>query len=267
MTYKPIIIATHPRSGTHLTIDLFRKQFKECQSWLWWGETIHHAYCNLDHLDPNYRRSITQQKAESLLKRCDRPICKTHSLPEFKELGQENQDFLENLLEKADVYYVARDGRSVLCSSHLWQQNFNPSARCSFSEYIRQTENGMSRAKYWANHVQSWLNNPKVKLLTFENNVKNTAEVLAQVGKDLGLQPLYKEPLLPRKRKIGNRWEDYWLRIIRDFESTTIVGRYKSQTPKKWQENFSQEDKIFFHQEAGEMLIKLGYEKSEQWLN
>jgi hypothetical protein len=32
---KCMMIATHPRSGTHLTIDLLRKQFRDFQSWLW----------------------------------------------------------------------------------------------------------------------------------------------------------------------------------------------------------------------------------------
>ncbi len=41
---KPILIASHPRSGTHLTIDLLRKQFLECQSSKRLGEPLDKIY-------------------------------------------------------------------------------------------------------------------------------------------------------------------------------------------------------------------------------
>lgn len=264
---KPIVIATHPRSGTHLTIDLFRKQFRECQSKLHFGETIHHSYLNLDCIAQHHSPHFSQKKAIEILARAKRPLIKTHSLPQFRELGSENQDFVEKLLEKADTYYVVRDGREVLCSGHLWMQQFDPSTRCTLSEFLRQKSGDMSRPKIWANHVHSWLQQPDVNLLRFEQSVTKTSETLAQIGKDLGIEPLYVEPLLPQRRLYGSKIEDYLLRLMRRFESTAIVGRYRNQQPKKWQQAFTEEDRIFFHQEAGEVLIDLGYEVSDIWIN
>lgn len=45
---KPIVIASHRRSGTHLLIDLFRRQFRECRSWKLPGERNDRLYVNLD---------------------------------------------------------------------------------------------------------------------------------------------------------------------------------------------------------------------------
>ncbi|MEO1377138.1 MAG: sulfotransferase domain-containing protein [Cyanobacteria bacterium J06635_10] len=263
---KPIIIVTHPRSGTHLTIDLLRKQFQECRSWLWFGETLHHSYLNLDHLAEKHSPHINQQQALNILHRAKRPIIKTHSLPGFKELSYDHNEFVEKLMENADLYYVVRDGRDVLCSVHLWAQQSNRQARCSLSEFIRQEENGMSRPKIWANHIHRWLEQPNIKVLKFEQNVKDTRNVVAQIGKELGIKPLYMEPLLPIKRQSGSRWEDYLLRLTRQFESTTIVGRYNGKKPEKWQEAFTYEDCEFFHREAGDLLISLGYEVSDAWV-
>jgi hypothetical protein len=144
-------------------------------------------------------------------------------------------------------------------------QKFDLQTRCSLSEFLRQEENGMSRPKIWAHHVLSWLKEPEINLLRFENMINDTPNVLSNIGQNLDLKPLYIEPMLPKRRQLGNRWEDYWLRFTRQFESTTIVGRYQGQKPPKWQEVFTDEDRQFFHQEAGDVLIKLGYEVDESW--
>jgi hypothetical protein len=261
-----IVIATHPRSGTHLTIDLLRKQFRECKSWLWFGETLHHSYLNLDMLALTHSLHISQQEALLLLSRARRPIIKTHSLPSFEQFDLENTELIRRLIQNADIYYVVRDGRDVLCSVHLWRQQVDPKARCPLSEFLRQEENGMSRPRIWAAHVLSWLNKQGVRILRFEQIIKDTRKVLTQIGQELGLKPLYVEPLLPKRRQSDSRWADYWLRLTRQFESTAIVGRYLGQKPQKWQDAFTCEDREFFQQEAGDVLIRLGYEVSEAWV-
>ena len=263
---RRIVIATHPRSGTHLTIDLLRKQFRECQAWLWYGETLHHSYLNLDHLSSQRKPHINFNQAINILNRASRPLIKTHCLPEFKELGYNNEKFINQLMQNADIYYVVRDGRSVMCSVHLWMQKYHPQTRCSFSEFIRQEINGMSRPKYWSYHIHQWLQQDNVKLLKFEENIKNTRYVVSRIADDLELKPLYIEPLLPNKILSDNRWQHYLARLCRKLESTTIGGRYQSKKPKKWTENFNQQDRIFFNNEAGEILYRLGYETSDSWL-
>lgn len=256
---KPIFVVTHPRSGTHLTIDFLRKQFRECQSWLWWGETIHHSYLTLDHLSPQSSPHIQPTKALEILSRCSRPIIKTHCLPDFSYIGEKNQDFAKTLISNADIYYVVRDGRDVLSSVHLWQQCSNPNARCSLSEFLRQEEDELNRPQIWANHVLKWSNYPNIKMIKFEEIVKEPMVILEKFSQQLGLNPLHNQPLLPKRRKSSSRWEDYWLRITRQWESSTIDGRYQGKKPQKWHQSWSKEDIFFFEKQAGDALRKLNY--------
>ncbi len=47
---RPIEVASHMRSGTHLMIDLLRRQFADCGSWKWPGERNDMLYLPLDAL-------------------------------------------------------------------------------------------------------------------------------------------------------------------------------------------------------------------------
>jgi hypothetical protein len=259
-----VIIATHPRSGTHLTIDLLRKQFQECKRNLRFGETVHNSYLDLDRLiRKDCLPSISQRRALDILYSSKRPIVKTHSLPPLIKAcdgDRELTELVDRLVQNSDIYYISRDGRDVICSAHLWMQNFAPETRCSLSSFIRQKQDGMSRPKFWANHVLSWLEQPKTKLLKSEEILKDPRQALAQFGRELNLQPLYINPLLPERRKSGTRAEDYWLRLTRQFESSAIVGRHNNQKPQKWQDAFTDDDHRFFCDEAGSVLERLGYE-------
>jgi len=75
---RPIIVASHPRSGTHLLIDTLRRQFAKCRSWKWPGERLDRLYCNIDELNGT-RELLHEKKAVDILRRVERPIVKTHS--------------------------------------------------------------------------------------------------------------------------------------------------------------------------------------------
>ena len=45
---KPITIISHPRSGTHLTIDLIRRQFISCQARKKLWEHYHKVYLSIE---------------------------------------------------------------------------------------------------------------------------------------------------------------------------------------------------------------------------
>ncbi|MGK7952409.1 MAG: sulfotransferase domain-containing protein [Xenococcaceae cyanobacterium] len=261
---KPILIASHPRSGTHLTIDLLRKQFAECHSWKRYGESLARLYFALESFAP-INKPLSENIALNILSRAKRPIIKTHCDPQFSYLLSQKQSWVYWLKEEADIYYVFRDGRDVMCSLHLFMQSYDPTTRCSLSEFMQQKIRGVSRVKNWANHIQTWLSEPKVKALKFEDIIKNPHSALNTIGQDLQLTPLYKEPLLPKR--IESIWHSRWLRLTqRQSESTAIIGYYGGQQVQKWQTTFTAEDRHFFNSEAGDMLLDLGYEKSDIWV-
>lgn len=263
---KPVVVASHPRSGTHLTLDLIRRQFSETKSTLRFFETVHHQYLTLDHLAPSSTPHIEEKEARAILARPQRPLIKTHCLPGYRELGAEHQGFVRELLADADLLYLVRDGRDVICSAHLWMSISDPRARCPLNEFIRQEEDGRSRVKLWADHVRTWLAQPNVHVFRYEDIIKQPTQTLDRLAQVLKLKPLWIEPLLPRPRRYQGRWADYLGRLLRRTESTTIIARPRGQKPQKWRQAFTREDREFFHQEAGDILIELGYERSEAWV-
>lgn len=263
---EPIIVATHPRSGTHLTIDLLRKQFSACQSWLWFGETLHHLYLDLDHLTRDCAPCKSVLEAKQLLQRTERPVVKTHSLPSLNSFQDQKRQFAQELLDQATIIYVVRDGRDVLCSAHVWMKQNDPGARCTLAAFLRQKDNGMSRVGRWASHVDTWRAYEDVHVVRFEDIVKDPHTAIGRLGDILGLEPHYERPYLPQKLKCGGRLAAYWRRLTRQFESTAVLGRHNGEEPQDWREAFSLEDRRFFHQEAGSQLIEMGYVNSDAWV-
>jgi hypothetical protein len=45
-------------------------------------------------------------------------------------------------------------------------------------------------------------------------------------------------------------------------ESTAIINGGRQD----WHECFTPEDRAFFHREAGDLLVELGYESSDAWV-
>lgn len=266
MLGKAVVVATHPRSGTHLTIDLLRKQFPECQGWLWFGETLHHLYLDLDHLARDCSPCKSLKKAKRLLERSERPVVKTHSLPSMDRFRGRKKRFADRLLNTATVIYVVRDGRDVLCSTHVWVKQRNQEARCSLSSFLRQEVNGRSRVEAWAHHVRTWSEFYGGHIIRFEDIVEQPRTMIAQLGDILGLDPQFEHPYLPRKLKRGGRLAAYWRRLTRQFESTAILGRYNDEEPRDWRTAFSLEDRHFFHQKAGDQLIEMGYVTDGEWV-
>lgn len=261
---QPILVASHPRSGTHLTIDLLRRQFSECSSWKYPGEPLDRLYLAVEGLIATQKK-ISAKTAKSILRRSPRPLLKTHANPRLSHLTQDYADLKSWVLQNATKIYVMRDGRSVLCSLHLFMQSFDPTARCSLSQFLRQEANGQSRVKAWSSHIQAWIDQPHVHLLKFEDLIHQPHQTLTDLGRLLALKPKYVEPYLPRSPK--TIWHGRLSRLTQTQpESTAIIGYYGGQKGQKWHKAFTPKDREFFHAEAGTLLQKLGYIDGDDWI-
>jgi hypothetical protein len=263
---SPIIVATHPRSGTHLMIDLLRRQFEACKAWLWPGETLHHLYVDVDRLSVGHPEPMSVEEAVSLLGRAKRPTVKTHSLPSLPSFEGEKCDLAEELIERGDILYIVRDGRDALCSTHIWKKEDEPElADYNLSEFLRLKKRGLSRVRYWAEHVKQWTKHPDVKVIRFEDILSASRGVVESLANELDMDPLYETPYLPEQVQ-GGRWTFYWRRLVRNFESTAILGRPNGREPANWEEAFTESDRRFFWEEAGSVLRQFGYELDDSWV-
>lgn len=263
----PILVASHERSGTHLLMDLLRRQFPDCRGRAGRFVNPHDSlYFSIDRLNSGHHRPGQPVECDRVLKAIRRPCLKTHNTPAMERTAPEHRAYIDALLARSTWCYCYRDGRSVLCSLQRFRQGFDRSTSEGISGFLREDfGDGRSRVRAWADHVRAWLDTPNVVPVRFEDTIRKTREQIEQLGQAMGMKPSMHEPLLPKATK--TRLEHWFSRLTGRDESTNISGRGKGLEPVKWQQAFSEADRRFFHEEAGDMLLRLGYETSDAWVD
>ena len=251
----PVIVASHRRSGTHLTIDLLRRQFAACDAAKRLSESLDGVYVNLDRLG-RHRSPISQARLTELVRRGQRPLFKTHLLPDFAPVRAVQGDWLDRLTERARIIYVVRDGRAVMASLRRHEAALGMPTGENFSDYIRRERDGRSRVHEWLEHVERWISTEGVYVLKYEDILSDGPRVLAGLGGLLGLPPRMVDPLAPPL--IRSLWRKRVMRYTHRRPTTTALT--PRTAPKRWRELFRPEDHLYFESIAGGLLEKLGYE-------
>ena len=269
---RPIVVASHPRSGTHLCIDTLRINFSPCWMRKSWFEPADGLYLGLDEAAVA-DQPLNIHRISRILNRASRPIVKTHALSDLYHGGVErsawtiNHHFADWLNERSSFVYIYRDGRDVLRSLYHYMQAIAPEARVPFSQFIRQKVNGLSRVAAWAEHVRSWKKRTGVLHLKMEDLVNQPHEALSRIAASLDLPHAPLEPQIPR-RCDADFLSRAWRRLVPTPSSTAIVPRHEVAECATSRQAFAQEaDRRFFHAEAGDLLIELGYERSADWID
>lgn len=243
----PVLIASHRRSGTHLTLDLMRRNFPACRPRMLPLENPHDSYLNLDRFEAGHPVACDEREALRILSKSARPLLKTHSEPGFGDVDPARSEFLRSLLARTKTVYVERDGKKVMCSMWTWRRVFDPAARVPFAEFIRQTDaQGRSRVRVWAEHVAAWRAAPGVLVIDFERIVRDTGALLEDLASFMGEQPSPQTPPLPRSNT--TRVQSYLSRLTGNLESTNQHAA--GEKPPKPTEIFTDEDLAFFDRET-----------------
>ncbi|MCC6580635.1 MAG: sulfotransferase domain-containing protein [Phycisphaeraceae bacterium] len=260
----PVIVASHPRSGTHLTIDLLRRQFADCDAAKWWGERNDRVYLPLE---PLARGALNPAVALRVLRRAKRPVIKTHFLPDFAKFTGDARVWIDWLFEKGTFIYVYRDGRDVMSSLHHASHNWAPDEELTFGPYLRQQREGFSLPRLWAEHVERWGRIPGVRMYEYKQILKFPKVTLDELAQALGCVCRERQPMLPPR--MISAWHSRWVRLIhRRPPSTALVpGKFFASKAPSWRDMFiREEDRRFFHDQAGRMLVQLGFETSDAWV-
>jgi hypothetical protein len=266
---RPIVVASHPRSGTHLCIDTLRLNFSQCHSWKYPLERPYMLYCMLDEWGK--QGEIHEEQVLSVVKRVERPLIKTHALPGLGTVpmfpgGATTIDpqLAAWAWQNGKVIYMYRDGREVMRSFHRFfaTETEHPQP---FSEFLRQKIDGRSHARIWADHVESWLAEDQAACVSMESLLAEPAKQLADIARHVAL-PIPCDPKLPPRcdKDLASR---LWRRAAVHPISSAVSSRYSGDPAPHWTDVFSPEDREFFHQEAGHLLIRLGYETSDRWVD
>lgn len=261
LAQKPIMIITHERSGTHFCMDCLRNFFCETYIKQYPFQKTRNLYWVFPTLPTEKKLPFfiyTLQNAKH------RPLIKTHVTTDLKMVKDYAQrDLFHALLAESDHIYVVRDGRDVLVSYFYFQRKFNLGS-ANFSDYLRlpQRMGHQTVVKYWAEHVTQWRELlGQDKFIHFESLRQNMIETVTSLGHSLRLTRNHRaiEPIKMDKP-----------RIVRALKCALGIQRSTAVLPgyghsNKWATHFSESDKDFFKEVAGQLLIELGYETDMDW--
>lgn len=249
----PIVVVTHMRSGTHLTIDLLRRQFKSVGSWKWPGEANDSTYLALDVMD-DLEANWGEKRAIRILKRCDRPIFKLHwTDPSLNSIYQKQPELAGWIESNGCFIYVTRHPLKVMAS--VWALNASMSqTHLELNEIpLEWLEQKM---EYWKYHQSIWAERSGCHLLRYEDIVSKPEEILHKVSSWIGEPPLIRQPVLPPKLKSFRH--SRWNRLTQfQPQSTEILTRIAAESIE---ERFGNKELEVMERVAGDLLRKQGYQ-------
>ncbi len=256
---KPIAVISFPRSGTHLTIDGLRHFFRETYRKQRFNQPVHDLYINLDRLNLEHPYDqIPRQILEHFAAARARVIIKTHCSTSLEQVGPEYRDFARQILDESDLVYVVRDPRPVIASYMALRPLKYPDSPINLHDFLRTKIDGFGTpAENWAMHVSGWIDRPGVRIIRFEDMMKDYAGAIEKLGAALNLtrtnSPIirYDKPESIRANKIRRY-------LGRQLSSSIDNLRMKFKSPD-WKTAMTPEDLALIESHAGPIMRRLGY--------
>lgn len=182
-----IVVASHPRSGTHLIIDLLRRQFVGCAPSGLRMPFADVPYWNLDDLVSTAGAQIDREIVR--LDAVRRPIFKTHRRPDFfancqytSQVIPERMAFTSAVKDSAVHIFVYRDVIAVMKSLYSMVE---PEGGASFGAFIREVRGPLSRVGWWARHLVEWRNAERTLTVAYAALLRDPAAEIERIGRFL----------------------------------------------------------------------------------
>ncbi len=257
---KPIVIISHPRSGTHLTIDGLRHFFVECVRRQRPRQSVHDLYINLDRLDQAHPFPLSPEKIQhKLTKRSERVLIKTHCTTALEQVDAEYKEFAGDIINASSLVYVVRDPRPVLASYMALRPMKYPDSPTDMSTFLRSSlDCDLQPAAGWAKHVGDWIDTKGICVIRFEDMMADYNSAIGTLGTQLGLARNKKQLIMYPKPK--SRRENKTRRLFGRQLCSSIDNLRMNITTPKWRDVMSDDDLALIQEQAGEMMTKLGYE-------
>lgn len=225
-----LIVISHRRSGTHLTIDSVWNNISAYKN---------RPFITMDRLNSAHRQPISLKDFRQELS-LGPTIVKTHFLPDFNRyIGDPATcQFLEEMFASSKKIYIFRDGRDVMISLYFYMQAFDQEvSEMTFKSFLNTannfdpTINTFSRIDFWKFHIERWKQSRFSKetlflkyedwINTYEETFRAVARFLDQEThhpvadlringrKNIGGIPIQRTSVEPRKGKTGD-WKTYF---------------------------------------------------------
>lgn len=267
-TDRHLVVASHQRSGTHLTIDALLNNLEPYET-----------YHDLDHLAPRHPDSVPTEAFEERLRRGP-AVLKTHAHRDLEAYFEtpEATGLARRLLEEHPVVYVHRDGRDVLTSLYYYaRENDDLLRSVSFSEFLARptplrvddSVRELTPTAYWKRHVEDWLDRDPVHLVSFEAMKDRYEQSLRELASFVGLPLSTPITNVVRERDLAERTllvrlrdKLYkWLRRNLGGVELTYTS-FRSGRSGTFMELFDEDDLQRVESEIGPLLERLGYERA-----
>jgi sulfotransferase 6B1 len=251
----PIFGNSKPKSGSHLLLQILNG----------FTQIMPYKYIAADPIRTIEKqgRRKTEEEVLAELKRIPRGVIGWG----YVEATPENISFL--CQPHRVNYFIYRDPRDMLVSQVFFATDMNEEhgmhefykALPDFEERLKVAITGIEQDGLYMVSVKQryasvfeWLEQPHVMCIRFEDLVNHrdaTLEGMLDEVESIG----YKIPT-PRKKALSILG-----RAIQPKKSHT----FRSGKTGGWREHFTEEHKNLFKDVAGDLLIKLGYEESNDW--
>lgn len=261
----PVLVASHPRSGTHLVMDLLRRQFRSLYNWRIWGLPLDHLYLNLERLGARKRR-FSDARARRIVNRPRRALMKTHFDAGLVVSWDADESVppsrpWRDVVSEANVVYVLRHPMDVMASHHQFMSGLDETiADLDLMSFLRSAhwDGSMHRLEWWHRHVSGWAGREDVTVLRYEDVVGRTGEVLCRVARLLDEEAAGTMPLLPPKITTKGRTRlDRLLHL--SPPSTAIIADRDRFRAHDWRKSLKPQDIAWLERQIGQSLARFGY--------
>lgn len=250
MTKHNVLVISHRRSGTHLTIDSIRNNFKSLRE---------SPFVTLETIDRGHPEHLPVSEFRQAIS--DHPrVIKVHYLPNVSEcLQPEEATFVDDVFSQSKQIYVVRNGLDVLASLYEFRRGHDPKVReMSFSQFIREPTfdrqaGSCDKVTYWAHHVESWLNKPQtgqLLVLHFEQWINDYRATIKKVAQFTGLS----KDWFRKDVRIGSESRKKSKQIQRTWVEPRKgqIGDYVNY--------FTADDLEYFNSHCASLMTELGYQ-------
>ncbi len=254
---KNIIIISHRRSGTHLTIDSIRNNFPDYKD---------SKLIVLENLTKNNREQIDFVK--NFHQRT--MIVKTHFLPDLKLYTKDEKllHSLEELFNNSHLIYVYRNGLDVMVSLYEYIKKFDDQVReMKFDEFLKTGNNfdpgteRLNRMQFWRHHIESWQNSrfaDRILWVRYEDLNLEYEQTLHTIATHFGLQIARNiKDIRLQSYKTHNRRLRKLLNLLRGIKTTSVSAR--KGTVGDYKNYFSTQSLQKFIELNKDLLLRLGY--------
>ena len=250
---KNIIVISHQRSGTHLTIDTIRNNFP--------------LYKKKNYVVLNRKFEKDNEQIQFLKNFKEKTtVVKTHFLPNFETYTNNNlhKQKLNDLFNNSHLIYVYRNGLDVMVSLYLYMQKYdNKVKNISFEKFL-QTENNFddtkekySRIQFWGHHIKTWKESQFAKnilWIKYEDLNNNYEETITKIAEHFNIEQSKKHiDIRLKSYRTKNRRVRKLINFFKKIKTTSVsarkggTGDYKNYFNEKTIKLFINENKEIFN--------------------